>query len=83
MIKVDGFSSSIKSSNPYDNATFVVSTIGNNSDILTWTAGTFYEQKVLSFNDNVSDLRVVLRDYNNSILDLNGGNWSILLKLNY
>lgn len=83
MIKVDGFSSSIKSSNPYDNATFVVSTVGNNSDILTWTPGSFYQQRVLSFNDNVSDLRVVLRDYNNTQIDLNGGHWSMLLRLIY
>ncbi len=84
MIRVDGLStSSTKSSNPYDYATFVCSTIGNNSDILTWTAGTFYEQKVYCFNDNVSQLRVSLRDYNNKMIDLNGSHWSALLKLNY
>ncbi len=82
MIKVDGFSHSTKSSNPYDNATFVVSTIGNNSDILTWTAGTFYPQKVYCFNDNVSTLHVSLRDYSNKVIDLNGSDWCMLLKLN-
>ncbi len=82
-ICIDGFSSSIKSSNKNDNATFSCSTIGNNSDILTWTAGTFYQQKVYCTDDNIQNLHVTIRDYNNQMIQLNGCNWSMLLKINY
>jgi hypothetical protein len=80
-IRVEGFAAPVRSSNPYDNATFCVSTIGNNSDVLTWTPGTFYQQKVTSYNHNVTEVRVTLRSYNNNAIDLNGSNWSMLLKL--
>ena len=82
LIKVDGFSSALKASNPFDKSTFVVSTVGNNSDILTWTAGSFYKQKVKCFNNNVTNLHVTLRDYYNQSIDLNGSHYSMLLKLN-
>lgn len=82
-ICIDGFSSSIKSSNHFDNATFCCHTFGNGSDVFTWNSSNSYEQIIPCTDDNIQSIHVIIKDYNNQLLELNGGNWSMLLKINY
>ena len=82
-IYISEFGGSYKSSNNYDNPTFVCTTNCNNSEILTFTAHSYYNQKIEVTDNNIQTLHVQLRDYNNTLLDLNGANWMLILQLNY
>lgn len=82
-IMISDCENSIKSSNCYDLASFSCDTIGNNSDVLTWTQNCYNEQIVKCYKDNIQSFNVSLRTYDNKFYDINNSNWTMLLKLHY
>lgn len=75
--------STTKSTNSYDNATFVVFTNVNNSEVQSYNNMSNYRQRVKVLNDNIQTISVKITDHNNRIVNLNGSHWSIMLGLNY
>lgn len=82
-IQVDEFSTNIKSSNNFDNGSFCVMNNTNVSDIINFTVNSFYPQKVRVSENNIQTLNVVFKNHNNIIMDLNGADWAMMLKMNY
>lgn len=80
---VDEFSTNIKSTNNFDNATFVFANKVNSSDVLLFSKQTDYEQRSKVTEVNMQSLRVRWTIHGNSILDINNNDWSIILGLHY
>ncbi len=82
-IHVDSFTSMIKSSNSQDHPTFCCATSGIGSDVLLWSSSSYCRQITKCSRDDIQNLRVSLKSYGNRPIDLNDGDWSMLLHLNY
>lgn len=82
-VQVDEFSTNVKSSNNFDNGSFTIINNTNVSDIITFADQSYYRQKVKVTENNIQTLNVVFKNHNNVIMDLNGADWAMLLKMNY
>lgn len=82
-IIVDEFSSTTKSTNNFDNASFTVFNNVNGGDVLTFTENSFYPQTASITDTNIQTIHIQLQTYNNTIIDLNGSNWAMLLRIQY
>lgn len=80
---VDEFSTNIKSTNNFDNATFVFPNKVNSSDILLFSKQTDYEQRSKVTEVNMQALRVRWTIQGNTTLDINNNDWSLILGLHY
>lgn len=80
---IDEFSTNIKSTNNFDNATFVFPNKVNSSDILLFSKQTDYEQRSKVTEVNMQALRVRWTIHGNSTLDINNNDWSLILGLHY
>lgn len=83
IISIIGLSTKIKSTNCHDYGTFFCTNNGNGSDVFTWTTNSFYHQETECTSDNIKDLRIQIKTHNNQLLDLNGADWSMFIKINY
>lgn len=82
-IVINELGSMTKSTNSFDNATFVIFTNKNNSEVQAYNNMRNYRQRIRIINDNIQNLTIKITDYNNKLIDLNGSHWSMLLGLNY
>lgn len=80
---VDEFSTTTKSSNNFDNASFTILNNANGGDVVTFTETSFYPQEARVTDNNIQTLHVQLKNYNNQIMDLQGSNWCMLLRIYY
>ena len=82
-ILIPEFNFSIKSTNYKDNATFTIYDNCNNSDILTWSANSFCRQVTTIMNDNIQTIHVRIASWDNKTVNLQGCDWSMILRLDY
>jgi hypothetical protein len=82
-IIIPEFNLQSKSTNFKDTATFIVYSNCNNSEILTWSANSYCRQRVNIMNDNIQTIHLRIAEYGNKTVNLNGCDWSLILKLDY
>lgn len=82
-ILVDEFGTNVKSGNPFDNGSFVITNNTNVSDIITFTENTFFRQVFNITESNMQTVHVNFRDHNNRVMDLNGSDWVMIFRLHY
>jgi len=74
---------STKSSNDRDFGTFVINSTVNTGSIETWSTFTRYHIIELYENQNIYQFNIKLKSYDNKIINLNGAEWSMILRLYY
>src|SRR5690348_10531980 len=80
---VDEFSTNVKSSNNFDNASFVFENKVNGADVLVFTSSSDYAQPVKVTESSMNNLHIRFTTHNNVLLNINNNDWIMILKLYY
>ncbi len=82
-VSVNEFQTNVKSTNNFDNASFVFVNPVNSGDVLVFDRNTQYKQVVNITESNIQTLSVRFTNHNNQTLNINNSNWVMVLRLIY
>ena len=77
------FNSNVRSTNSVEYGTFIINSTVNSGGIESWSLLSRYPQSISLSNQTINTLSIAIKDVNNTVVDLNGLDWSIVVGISY